>query len=65
VWVLLPLVCDWRWLTDRPDSPWYPSMRLFRQDPGETWPDVFHRVAAALRGLAEDRERLAATRDRA
>jgi tetratricopeptide (TPR) repeat protein len=63
VWVLLPLVCDWRWLTDRQDSPWYPSMRLFRQGRGETWPDVFHRVAAALRDLAEDRERLAATRD--
>jgi hypothetical protein len=63
VWVVLPFVCDWRWLTDRQDSPWYPSMRLFRQGRGETWPDVFHRVAAALRGRAEGEERLPATRD--
>ena len=31
VWVLLTAVADWRWLVDREDSPWYPSMRLFRQ----------------------------------
>ena len=37
-WVLLPdYMTDWRWLTGRSDSPWYPGMRLFRQPPGGTW----------------------------
>lgn len=49
VWTLLPLVPDWRWLIDRDDSPWYPSMRLFRQTELRQWPPVFERVAAALR----------------
>jgi tetratricopeptide (TPR) repeat protein len=48
VWVLLPLVADWRWLRDRDDSPWYPSMRLFRQEAGEEWASVMDRVAATL-----------------
>ena len=50
-WVLLPAVgCDWRWLTEREDSPWYPDvMRLFRQAPGEPWEAVVGRVAQALR----------------
>ena len=58
VWVLLPQRADWRWLLDRPDSPWYPSMRLYRQGRGGSWEDVFVRVArdlAALTRLAERR----------
>lgn len=48
VWVLLPCVPDWRWLLDRSDSPWYPTMRLFRQEnPGE-WQTVFDEVAFVL-----------------
>lgn len=52
-WVLLPFVSDWRWLDAREDSPWYPSMRLFRQARGETWTEVFRRVAAALQTLTQ------------
>jgi tetratricopeptide (TPR) repeat protein len=49
VWVALSFVPDWRWLLDRNDSPWYPTMRLFRQErPGE-WEGVFQRIEGALR----------------
>jgi ADP-heptose:LPS heptosyltransferase len=48
VWVLLPFVPDWRWMLDREDSPWYPTMRLFRQPlPGE-WGSVIQRVLNEL-----------------
>jgi hypothetical protein len=49
VWVLLPFIPDWRWLLDRDDSPWYPTVRLFRQDAMCAWDPVFARVRAALR----------------
>lgn len=45
VYVLLPYLCDWRWLLDRTDSPWYPSMKLFRQSEFGIWDDVFEQVA--------------------
>ncbi len=50
-WVLLPAIgCDWRWLRDRSDSPWYPgAMRLFRQKERGDWSSVIDEVAAALR----------------
>ena len=48
VWVLLPFVPDWRWLLDREDSPWYPTMRLFRQSAPNDWPCVIARVAEQL-----------------
>jgi hypothetical protein len=48
VWVALSFVADWRWLLDREDSPWYPTMRLFRQRRPGDWDDVFARLAAAL-----------------
>ncbi len=47
-WVLLPFVPDWRWLLERTDTPWYPSLRLFRQESHGDWPGVIARVAAAL-----------------
>jgi hypothetical protein len=48
VWTLLNLAGEWRWLTDREDSPWYPTMRLFRQRAMGDWDEVIERVAAAL-----------------
>jgi tetratricopeptide (TPR) repeat protein len=53
VWVLLPYDPDWRWVISHPDdSPWYPSMRLFRQPRPGDWNAVVERVAAELRRLA-------------
>jgi tetratricopeptide (TPR) repeat protein len=45
VWVVLGPVPDWRWLLDRDDSPWYPSMRLFRRQQGSDWEEGFTRMA--------------------
>jgi tetratricopeptide (TPR) repeat protein len=59
VWVLLPYIPDWRWLLDREDSPWYPTMRLFRQDDTRRWDNVIARIRVALhdhvRGLVQSR----------
>jgi tetratricopeptide (TPR) repeat protein len=60
VWTLLPFASDWRWFTDRSDSPWYPRMRLFRQhaaeaSPERNWDHVFREVTQALAELASDR----------
>jgi len=48
VWVALPFAPDWRWLLGREDSPWYPSMRLFRQTRPGGWSEVFERIAVEL-----------------
>lgn len=48
VWTLLPFAPDWRWLLGRDDTPWYPSMRLFRQRKSGDWEDVITRVRAEL-----------------
>jgi Flp pilus assembly protein TadD len=48
VWVLLPVSPDWRWLLGRADSPWYPTMRLFRQTELGDWPPVIEAVRRAL-----------------
>jgi hypothetical protein len=48
VWTLLPFVPDWRWLLEREDSPWYPTMRLFRQSSWGDWDSVITRVVEAL-----------------
>lgn len=54
VWVALPVACDWRWMHGREDSPWYPTMRLFRQREVENWEEVFDRIATALRYRVAD-----------
>lgn len=48
VWVVLPFAADWRWLTNHNDSPWYPSMRLFRPKRRGDWAEVFRRVKVEL-----------------
>jgi tetratricopeptide (TPR) repeat protein len=61
VWVVLQTVPDWRWLTERTDSPWYPTMRLFRQRMPGDWPEVLERVAAEVATMSArgDRQRRA------
>ena len=51
VWTLLAKGPDWRWMLDRSDTPWYPTMRLFRQPALADWASVFEQVAAELRAL--------------
>jgi tetratricopeptide (TPR) repeat protein len=51
-WTLLPFAPDWRWLMEREDSPWYPTMRLFRQPRFGDWPSVLERVRGELAALA-------------
>ncbi|MBC6471944.1 MAG: tetratricopeptide repeat protein [Hormoscilla sp. GM102CHS1] len=56
VWVLLPFVPDWRWMLHRPDSPWYPTMQLFRQQQPGNWSEVFLAVQRALQSFLADVE---------
>lgn len=55
VWVALRAVPDWRWMLNRPDSPWYPTMRLFRQTTRGDWSTVFAAMRLALEHRAEQR----------
>lgn len=50
-WTLLPREADWRWMLDRVDTPWYPTMRLFRQREKGNWDDVIDNVAEQLSTL--------------
>jgi hypothetical protein len=47
-WAMLPHFSDWRWLLNHDDSPWYPSMRLFRQTAPGDWSGVVEKIADAL-----------------
>jgi len=49
IWVMTPRAPDWRWLLDRTDTPWYPSMRLFRQKEHRNWKPVMAEIATAAR----------------
>jgi hypothetical protein len=53
VWVALGYSADWRWLDGREDSPWYPTMRLFRQASLGDWESLFERIAAELAAVVE------------
>jgi Flp pilus assembly protein TadD len=57
-WVLLPWVPDWRWLRDRNDNPWYPTIRLFRQPARLAWQPALTRMAQELATAVADRSRL-------
>ncbi len=48
VWVMLAYMADWRWLLDRTDTPWYPTMRLFRQEKRGDWTPVIEQIAKEL-----------------
>lgn len=61
VWVAMPLACDWRWLLDREDTPWYPTMRLFRQRELGDWEDVVARMAKALHERATSTPQMTGT----
>ena len=56
VWTLLHYVPDWRWMLDRSDSPWYPSMTLFRPEKPGDWSSVFQQVTVSLKKLLIDTE---------
>ena len=58
VWILLPFVPDWRWMLDRNDSPWYPTMRLFRQPKRGDWNSVLIEVKEALMEFIESQKNL-------
>jgi tetratricopeptide (TPR) repeat protein len=49
VWLLLPYLADWRWMCDRSDTPWYSTMRLFRQTQPGDWASVMQQITEALR----------------
>jgi ADP-heptose:LPS heptosyltransferase len=49
VWILTPFNPDWRWLTKREDTPWYPTARLFRQTAPNEWGDTIERIASELK----------------
>jgi tetratricopeptide (TPR) repeat protein len=57
VWVALSTVVDWRWLLKREDSPWYPTMRLFRQPRLGDWQSVILRMASELTRLVAEKKR--------
>ena len=50
-WILLPYTPDWRWMLHRDDSPWYPSVRLYRQTQERAWPSVLERMRSDLSGF--------------
>ncbi|MGY8959439.1 MAG: glycosyltransferase family 9 protein, partial [Alphaproteobacteria bacterium] len=54
VWVMLPFAADWRWLRGRDDSPWYPTMQLFRQIDAGDWNPVIAALRDALCDMTPD-----------
>jgi tetratricopeptide (TPR) repeat protein len=61
VWVLLPFAPDWRWMLERADTPWYPTMRLYRQPAPGDWPSVIERVRGDLAEFARSKPNVSAS----
>ncbi|WP_448207476.1 tetratricopeptide repeat protein [Azospirillum sp. sgz302134] len=57
VWMMIPFSPDWRWLMEREDSPWYPTLRLFRQTAPGDWPGVVARVGEELARWVDERRK--------
>ena len=57
VWVMLPVSSDWRWMLDRDDTPWYPTMRLFWQSRWNDWDEVVGRIGQSLDAFEKDKGR--------
>jgi len=55
VWLLLPFSPDWRWMLHRADSPWYPTLQIFRQEQAGEWGSVFEQVRQTIAGEAEEK----------
>jgi hypothetical protein len=55
-WLLLPTPCDWRWMLERDDTPWYPTTRLFRQRKSGDWAGVVNRVRGALARWTQEKQ---------
>jgi len=53
-WALIPYAPEWRWMLNRQDSPWYPTMRLFRQSNWNDWDSVFRSVTEELKMMASN-----------
>ncbi len=53
VWVMVSWVPDWRWMLQREDNPWYPTMRIFRQRSLGDWSGVVERVVSELRAVVD------------
>jgi tetratricopeptide (TPR) repeat protein len=58
VWLLLAFAPDWRWLLDRSDSPWYPTMQIFRQKQPGDWGEVITRVQSALETFSRSNKKI-------
>jgi hypothetical protein len=65
VWTLLHANADWRWMAERLDSPWYPTMRLFRQERLGDWDSVVKKVKAALQALIKSKTKQAGQKSQA
>ena len=55
VWALLPFSPEWRWMLNREDSPWYPTMKLFRQKKRNDWYGLFKQVCEELKMLVQNK----------